>query len=473
MRLADGGVIRCALWGKAPRSPRERHRIADVPELADPLNQPFHSHPETRVLHAPVSAGIEVPFVGFRVLALFHEGLLNRLQVRLSFAPADDLADPVPPDPVEPEDQIGMLRVPRLIERLGDSRIVRYDDRLRLPFRQGAFLEGPEVLAPLEIDPLRLEQFQRVVVGHPLEGRLHGFQEVRRPAHRDDIVRTFLRDALARVREHALRVLDHVVHAGPGLLHLRMPVLRQVARRAGLLRAERRAEVVDLLHGEDEGLRIELPRLGQVSLAAEILHLEEGGAAPAPRGRDHGWGDLPESVVAEVLVDRAEDRVTDPEDRRHPLGTDPQMADVEEEFFALILLDRELLREVDDLEILRPDLVASGRSLVRDDLPADDDRGFDERLLRSLEGLWGDHVPSDRDLDGPRRVPNDDEGLPADRARPVDPASQLDGLARMAPLQDFLDGDHEPGSHPGGSRLLFRGLPRNDTVAVGKTRETS
>src|SRR5947208_958960 len=120
MRLADGGVIRCALWGKAPRSPRERHRIADVPELANPLNQPFHSHPETRVLHAPVSAGIEVPFVGLRVLALFHEGLLDRLQVRLSFAPADDLADPVAPDHVEPEDEIGMLRVPRLVERLAD-----------------------------------------------------------------------------------------------------------------------------------------------------------------------------------------------------------------------------------------------------------------------------------------------------------------------------------------------------------------
>src|SRR5205807_9980681 len=95
------------------------------------------------------------------------------------------------------------------------------------------------------------------------------------------------------------------------------------------------------------------------------------------------------------------------------------MADVEEEFLALIFLNRELLREVDDLKILRADLVASGRSLVRDDLPADDDRGFDERLLRSLEGLRGDHVPSDRDLDGPRRVPNDDEGLPRSEERRV------------------------------------------------------
>src|SRR5205814_8644858 len=103
MRLADGGVIRVRLWGKAPRSPRERHRIADVPELADPLNQPFHSHPETRVLHAPVSAGIEVPFVGSRVLALFHQGLLYRLPVRPPFAPADATAHPVAPHPLEPE----------------------------------------------------------------------------------------------------------------------------------------------------------------------------------------------------------------------------------------------------------------------------------------------------------------------------------------------------------------------------------
>src|SRR5437879_13480286 len=99
MRLADGGVIRCALWGKAPRSPRERHRIADVPELADPLNQPFHSHPETRVLHAPVSAGIAVPFVGLRGLALFPQGPLDRLQGRLSFSPADDPPTPGPPPP--------------------------------------------------------------------------------------------------------------------------------------------------------------------------------------------------------------------------------------------------------------------------------------------------------------------------------------------------------------------------------------
>src|SRR5437899_10390241 len=114
MRLADGGVIRVRLWGKAPRSPRERHRIGDVPELANPLNQPFHSHPETRVLHAPVSAGIEVPFVGLRVLALFHEGLLDRLQGRLSFAPPDDLADPVAPAHVGPDAELRTLRFPRI-----------------------------------------------------------------------------------------------------------------------------------------------------------------------------------------------------------------------------------------------------------------------------------------------------------------------------------------------------------------------
>jgi len=108
------------------------------------------------------------------------------------------------------------------------------------------------------------------------------------------------------------------------------------------------------------------------------------------------------------------------------------MADVEKELLALILLDGEFLREMDDLEVLRADFVASGRSLVRDDLPPDDDGGFDERLLRGLEGFGRDQVPGDRDLDGPRCVPDDDEGLATDAARAVDPASQLDRLARMA-----------------------------------------
>src|SRR5205814_9470517 len=113
-----------------------------------------------------------------------------------------------------------------------------------------------------------------------------------------------------------------------------MPVFRQVSRRPGFLGAERGPDVVDLLHREDEGLRVELPRLREKGLATEVVDLEEGRAALAARRRDHRRLDLPEAMSSEVFVDGAEDRVTDAEDARHLLRTDPQIPDDEEQYFA-------------------------------------------------------------------------------------------------------------------------------------------
>ena len=151
-------------------------------ELADPLDESLHAHPEAGVLDAPESAGIEVPVVGLRILALFEERLLDRLEVGLPLAPADDLADPVAADHVEPEDEVGMFRVACLVERLRDSRVMRDDDRLRLAFGQRPLLERAKVLAPLHLDALRLEHLQGLIVRHALEGRLDGLQEFRRAA---------------------------------------------------------------------------------------------------------------------------------------------------------------------------------------------------------------------------------------------------------------------------------------------------
>src|SRR5207249_5689083 len=50
-----------------------------------------------------------------------------------------------------------------------------------------------------------------------------------------------------RVGDDAFSVLDHVIHARPRLLHLRMPVFRQMPRGARFLRAERRTDIVNLL----------------------------------------------------------------------------------------------------------------------------------------------------------------------------------------------------------------------------------
>src|SRR3989475_5695333 len=89
---------------------------------------------------------------------------------------------------------------------------------------------------------------------------------------------------------------------------------------------------------------------------AEVVEFEQGRPALAAGGRNHGWVDLPEPLVPEVFVDRAKGGVSDSEDRRHPLGADPEVADVEQELLAQILLDRELLCEVDDLEVVGADL---------------------------------------------------------------------------------------------------------------------
>ena len=151
-------------------------------ELADPLDESLHAQPEAGVLDASESAGIEVPIVGLRILALFEERLLDRLEVRLPLAPADDLADPVAADHVEPEDEVGVLRVPCLVEGLRDSRVVRDDDRPRLAFGQRSLLERAKVFPPLHLDALRLQHLQRLIVRHALEGRLDGLQEFRRAA---------------------------------------------------------------------------------------------------------------------------------------------------------------------------------------------------------------------------------------------------------------------------------------------------
>ena len=180
-----------------------------------------------------------------------------------------------------------MFRVPRLVEGLRDPRVVRHDDRLRLPLGQRPLLEGPQVFSPLDVHPPLLQDPQGLVVRHPLERRLHGFQELDRATHSHDVLRTLLRDPLARMGDDAFRVLNHLIHARPRLLHFRVPVLREMPGRAGFLRTERRADVVDFFHREDERFRVELPGLRQVRLAAEVLHREEGRAALAARGRNH------------------------------------------------------------------------------------------------------------------------------------------------------------------------------------------
>src|SRR5438132_11520715 len=102
--------------------------------------------------------------------------------------------------------------------------------------------------------------------------------------------------------------------------------------------------------------------------SAEVFHFEECRTTLAACAGHHWRRDLPESMIAKVLVDRAERRVANPEDGGHPLGADTEVPHIEQELLARILLDREFFREVHDLEVVRMDFEPAGRSLVREDL---------------------------------------------------------------------------------------------------------
>src|SRR5947208_15552606 len=108
------------------------------------------------------------------------------------------------------------------------------------------------------------------------------------------------------------------------------------------------------------------------------------------------------------------------------------MPDVEEELFAQVFLDRELLREVDDPEVVRLDLIAAGGPLVGDDFSVDDHRGLDQRVLCGLDWLGRYGMPRDRRLKDPPRFAADDQGHPLDRAAPEDPSAHRADFAGVA-----------------------------------------
>src|SRR3972149_818297 len=214
------------------------------------------------------------------------------------------------------------------------------------------------------------------------------------------------------------------------------------------LGAERRADVVHLLQGEHERLRVELPGLREVRLLPEVLAPEQRAPPLRADGRDHRRVDLEEPLAAEVFVHGPEDGVADAEDRGHPLGAHPEVADVEEELLAQVLLDRELLRVRDDVELLRADLVAAGGALVLHDRALGGDGGLDERLLRALELLGRDGLPRHRHLEDAGRVTEDDERLAADGARAVDPTLQLDVLTGQRAAEHVRDLGHRRDKPP-------------------------
>src|SRR3989454_1327937 len=94
-RLRPAVLKACASRREPARRPRERYGVSDVVELADPLDEALHPHPEARVLHAAEAAGGEITIVRLPGLSLFPLAFLDCLPVRLPLASSDDLADAI------------------------------------------------------------------------------------------------------------------------------------------------------------------------------------------------------------------------------------------------------------------------------------------------------------------------------------------------------------------------------------------
>ena len=137
---------------------------------------------------------------------------------------------------------------------------------------------------------------QRHLVGHrrnldaePLDGGCRVL------AHRRD----HPGDHVAQARDHLPVVLDEAE------LDVEADVLRQVPHRVVRLGAEHRPDLVDPLEDPDQHLLVELRALGEVRRPAEVVDLEDVGAALGRRLDQLGRGDLGEAGSVEGLAEAA------------------------------------------------------------------------------------------------------------------------------------------------------------------------
>ena len=249
------------------------------------------------------------------------------------------------------------------------TKVVNQDDRtLEVLLDQVALVLRLQVAAPVarefelaarslqNLDALGVVKTLEVVVEHetePVEQPL-----VPHLVHELEVLHAVVQRILDEVLEEVLgqfHVVLQVVKGGLGLNH---PELRGVARRVGVLGAERGAEGVDAAQREGTQLAFELTRDGQVArLAEEVLrivhlailragrigdverrHLEHSTGTLAVRSGDDGGVEVVESVAVEVLVDGVGHGVADAQHGAEGVGARTQVGDVAQELERVALL---------------------------------------------------------------------------------------------------------------------------------------
>ena len=248
-------------------------------------------------------------------------------------------------------------------------------------------------------------------------------------------------DAGDDLGEELLGEIEQTVEAEPGDLGLDHPELGQVAAGLGLLGAEGRTEAVDLAEGRAGGLEVELAGLRQVGRFAEVVGLEQRRGALARGRRQDRRVDVGEAAVVEEVADGLADLVADPHHGVLAFGAQPQVAVVEQEVGAVVLLaDGELGGDVDRVQGRDLELVAAGGAVVGDQSAGDPHRRLLGQLDRGLPDRLVDLGAEDDALQVAEAVAQDDEAQLALLAPVVDPA--LDGDFLVHVLGEIGDGDH-------------------------------
>ncbi len=212
-----------------------------------------------------------------------------------------------------------------------------------------------------------------------------------------------------------------------------------------LLRPESRTEAVDPAEGRDRRLEVELPRLGEERLVAEVVGLEERRGPLAGRRRQDRRVDAHEVAAVEEVVDPLLDLAAHLERRALAAGAQPEVAVLHQEGGAVVLRgDREVVGQVIDPEVGELDLDAGGRALVLLDHARQMDRGLLRHPLDVGPGRLGDVGPARHRLHDAAAVTDLEEADLAARALLHDPAAQGDALADM--VLQTLDGGCQ-GSH--------------------------
>ena len=218
-----------------------------------------------------------------------------------------------------------------------------------------------------------------------------------------------------------------------GHFRLEHPELGEVAAGLRLFGAESGAEAVNFAEGHGRGFGIELPGLGQIGFLVEVIELEQSVGAFADGAGEDGAVHEHEAAVVKELAPAPDDLVADLHQRVLAAGAQPEMASIEQEIDAVVLLaDRILFAGVlKDLQVGHGQLHAGRRAAVGTHDAGRFETGLEPEPFGGFELSVGNFALDHHALNGSRAVAKLEEVNLSRTALVVHPAFHADALACM------------------------------------------